>query len=120
VGQTVSPEVIAGHEPWYYGYLDGYAWILKWIAILVFVSMALIVTGIAVFWCVTTVTATRDLGGNARTTAVVFSCLGAVLLWVVAILQLVLGFALSLVGVAYIHLAVDAARNIRALKLKHG
>jgi hypothetical protein len=106
-------------EPWYYGFLDRYAQVLKWIAILVFGGMILVVSAMAVLWCVTSIAATRG-AGNGGTTAAVVSRLGAVAFWVVAILQLTLGFALSLVGVALIHLHVDAARNIRALKLKHG
>jgi hypothetical protein len=90
-------------EPWYYGFLDRYAQVLKWIAILVFGGMILVVSAIGVFWCVTSIAATRGMG-NAGTAAAVVSCLGAVAFWVVAILQLTLGFALSLVGVALIHL----------------
>jgi len=41
-------------------------------------------------------------------------------IWVCAMLFLLLGFLLSLVSVAFIYLLVDIARNIRALRLKHG
>lgn len=80
-------------EPWYYGFLDRYAQVLKWIAILVFGGMILVVSAMAVLWCVTSIAATRG-AGNAGTTAAVISCLSAVAFWVVAILQLTLGFTL--------------------------
>jgi hypothetical protein len=108
-------------EPWYYGFLDRYALILKWMAIVVFGGMAVVVTGIAVFWCIGSIaTVIRIDAGNAGNFLAFVNCLAAAAFWVVSILQLALAFVLSLVGVAYIHLAVDAARNIRALNLKHG
>jgi hypothetical protein len=82
--------------------------------------MALLVTAAAIIWCISAVAAAREMRANAASATVIGNCLGAAAVWALIIAQLSLWIALLLVGVAYIHVVVDAARNIRALKLKHG
>jgi hypothetical protein len=94
------PQTYAAPEPWFYSFLERYAHLLMW------VGVATVMLGAAVL-LMTAIIYGATRGGNY-----VATCL--VLLWGGAVLFLVLlGL---LVMVAFILLAVDAARNLRALR----
>lgn len=91
-----------GREPWFYGYLEKYAKILQ---ILGYISAAGCVILSTILFIVVV-----SIGLGAM--KIFLSFLG----WVLCLVYVVAALLLWLVGVAAILLAVDAARNIRAMK----
>lgn len=100
--EPVEPEPLRrGREPWFYGYLEKYAKILQILDYVIAAGCAVLVTILFIMAAVR--------GG----------VLGAFLAfpgWVLALAVVAAALLLSLVGVAAILLAVDVARNIRAMK----
>lgn len=88
-------------EPWFYGYLEKYAKILQILDYVIAAGCAVLATILFI------IAAVR--GG-------VMAAFLAFLAWVLALAVIAAALLLSLVGVAAILLAVDAARNIRAMK----
>jgi len=94
-------------EPWYYGYISTYATIIKWIAIAgVCIHLLLCLVGsIQAF-----VTATKEKSGAMI--AFVFAADIAALMLDALFLFFVF------LGIAWVYLMVDAARNIRHIRYK--
>jgi hypothetical protein len=96
----VQREAYSAPEPWFYAFLERYAQLVLWVGI------ATVLLGAAVL-LMTAIIFGASQGGNYWATCLILLWGGA------ALLLAVLGL---LVTVAFILLAVDVARNLRALR----
>jgi DNA-directed RNA polymerase subunit RPC12/RpoP len=102
-------------EPWFYGYLEKYAKILQILGYVIAVGCAVLAAVGFFRVSLMGMRVSSELGGigGIGVMAVFLSFLG----WVLSLAGVVAALLLWLVGVAAILLAVDAARNIRAMRM---
>ena len=103
-----SPRRKPDREPWYYGFIEGYSKLLLWIAVLSVIGAGLLVGYVGVKPFTSTLIAEQEARGVVI----------AILVWIGYALMLVASLIGSVFVVASALLAVDAARNLREMRMR--
>lgn len=102
------------HEPWFYAYLEKYAKSLQMLVYVFAVGCAVFTTIGFVEMFLMGMKVSSELGVSNGISAM--TVLLSILAWILCLIGIMAALRLCLVGVAAILLAVDAARNLRAMK----